>query len=90
MLEAVDAVGFICFYSSSGDAKRAVLDALHVLYRRACDDELLRWKIVRCFQSFDDVSTNALLAGVEHEDPNAAIRQEARRSLAIRADRSRF
>lgn len=35
-LEAVDAVGFICFYSSSGDAKRAVLDALHVLYPRAC------------------------------------------------------
>lgn len=88
--EALDAIGFICFYSSNGDAKRAVLNALIALYPRVRDDELIRWKMVRCFQSFNNVSTNALLTGVEHDDPNASIRQEASRSLAILATRSRM
>lgn len=89
-LEALDAVGFICFYSSNGDTKQAALTALRALYPWAQDDELLRWKLVRCFQSFNNEAINTLLTGIEHNDPNPAIRQEAHRSLTVLAGRSKM
>lgn len=64
--------------------------ALRALYPRAQEDELLRWKLIRCFQSFNNEAINTLLTGIEHNDPNPAIRQEAHRSLTVLAGRSKM
>lgn len=85
LTEAVDAVGFMCFYAANGDRaeKRAALDALLDLYSESRDDDLLRWKVVRCFQSFNAPQIYTLLNEVEHSDSHPVLRQEARRSLNV-------
>lgn len=85
-VKAVDAVGFMCFYATvTPAAKLAALRALIDSFRGNPDDELLRWKLVRAFESFNHPDCLALLSEIIDDDAPPAILQEATRSMALAA-----
>ena len=50
--EALDAIGFICFYNSN-DYGKNILDGLRSCFNEYIEDEIIRWKVVRAFESFN-------------------------------------
>jgi HEAT repeat protein len=76
--EAIDAIGFISFYSGNKSAFHAILELLD-LYK---PDDLIVWKIIRCLQSFPSPDSEKILVHylIHHKQPS--IRWEAARSLA--------
>ncbi|AIY02042.1 hypothetical protein ART_2443 [Arthrobacter sp. PAMC 25486] len=84
VVEVIDAVGFMCFYSSVTATDRlAALRALIGRLHSSLNDELMRWKIVRAFESFNHSDTLTILQEVIDECAIPAIRQEAQRSLTL-------
>lgn len=86
VVEAIDAVGFMCFYSSVTEAHRLL--ALRALIKRlhgSPNDELTRWKIVLAFESFNHPDSLSILRENIEDCAVPAIRQEARRSLTLAA-----
>lgn len=84
VVEVIDAVGFMCFYSSVTAKDRfAALRALIDRFHGSLDDELLQWKIVRAFESFNHIETLSILRELTGESAIPAIRQEAQRSLRL-------
>ncbi len=73
--EAIDAIGFISFYEKNNDAVPYLMD----LYNS--NDDLIKWKVVRAFQSFGDDRVIDILEEVLGDDNLPAIRWEAARSL---------
>jgi HEAT repeat protein len=74
-LEAVDAIGFISFYSKDDSSLNNLL-----LLLESSEDEVLIWKILRALQSFNDSEVIKILSKYLESD----IRQfafEAKRSL---------
>lgn len=88
VVEATDAVGFLCFYSVVTTPDRlAALNALTEKLRANPDDELMQWKIVRALESFNHPDTTFILNQIVAENTKLAIVQEAQRSLALVAGR---
>lgn len=84
VVEAIDAVGFMCFYSSVTAADRlAALLALINRFHVSLDDELMQWKIVRALESFNHPTSLAILREIIDECAIPALRQEAERSLIL-------
>ncbi|WP_181034244.1 hypothetical protein [Arthrobacter sp. GMC3] len=84
VVEAIDAVGFMCFYSSvPGKDRMAALRALISCLKGSPDDDLLQWKIVRAFESFNHPDCLTILAEIVAESAIPEVRQEARRSLTL-------
>lgn len=84
VVEIIDAVGFMCFYSSATTTNR--LAALRALINRlhgSLDDELMQWKIVRAFESFNHPDSLAILREIIDECALPSLRQEAQRSLTL-------
>ena len=79
VLEAVDAIGHIAFYSKNTRSQGVLLD----LYCRSDGDELTRWKLVRAFQSYPAAGVRELLVEIIQHDPNPVMRCDALRSLAL-------
>lgn len=84
VLEVIDAVGFMCFYSSmTATDRRAALRALIDRLHGSLDDKLMQWKIVRALESFNHPDNLAILREVIDDGAIPVIRQEAQRSLAL-------
>lgn len=84
VVEAIDAVGFMCFYSSATAtdqfaALRELINSLH----DSPNDELMQWKIVRAFESFNHPDSLSILREIIGDCAIPAIRQEAQRSITM-------
>jgi hypothetical protein len=80
--EAIDAIGHIAFNSGDTGSEKMLID----LYNEN-EDELIRWKIIRAFQSFDGHFATAILKGMT-KSKNVIFREEAKRSLKRIKDRN--
>jgi hypothetical protein len=86
VVEVIDAVGFMCFYSSVKATDRlAALRALIHRFHGSPNDELTQWKIVRAFESFNHPDTLSILREIIEDCAVPAIRHEALRSLTLAA-----
>ncbi|WP_238881877.1 HEAT repeat domain-containing protein [Clostridium sp. YIM B02551] len=79
--EAIDAIGFICFYNNVSD--NSGLEELIMVLEKYSEDEIIRWKIVRALESFQTEKTLKILKDIMESDSNETIRNEAKRSLDI-------
>ena len=75
--EAVDAIGFICYYNNSPD----FYPIISKLYQKYKSNDLLQWKIIRAFSSF--YQSIDLLEKEISICTNVAITQEIKRSLKL-------
>ncbi len=79
ILEAVDAIGHIAFYTRNARSQGVLLN----LYRRSSGDELTRWKLTHAFQSFPAAEVRELLEEIIQTAPNPVLRCDALRSLVL-------
>lgn len=80
--EVIDAIGFICFYKKI-HFNTQIIDALFLSLRNNYNDNIIRWKLVRAFESFNDINVIKTLMEIEQNDSQMVIRNEAKRSLEI-------
>ncbi|MGQ7875213.1 HEAT repeat domain-containing protein [Bacillus sp. 1A] len=80
--EAIDAIGFICFYNKI-HSNTQIIDALILCLGNNFNDNIIRWKLVRAFESFNDINVIKTLMEIEQNDSQLVIRNEAKRSLEI-------
>jgi HEAT repeat protein len=78
-LESVDAIGHIAFNAKNIRSQGVLLD----LYRRSSGDTLLRWKLIRAFQSFPSAEVREILEEIIQHDSNPIMRSDALRSLSL-------
>lgn len=76
--EVIDCIGHITFYSKN----YSVLDDLLTIFDNSEKSEVLRWKVIRSFQSFPQQEVVSRLKDVLLESQIPAHRWEAVRSLA--------
>lgn len=76
--EAIDAIGYIAFYSCD----QRSLPALKQCLKKYANDELVTWKIIRAFESYPDRAVKKYLTTViQDTQKNEILRTEAKRSL---------
>ncbi|OFE39440.1 hypothetical protein BGV83_25090 [Bacillus anthracis] len=80
--EAIDAIGFICFYNKI-HSNTQIIDALILCLGNNFNDNIILWKLVRAFESFNDINVIKILMEIEQNDSQLVIRNEAKRSLKI-------
>lgn len=80
--EVIDAIGFICFYNNI-HCNTQIIDALILCLRNNYNDNIIRWKMVRAFESFDDINVSETLMEIAQNDNQLVIRDEAKRSMDI-------
>ena len=80
--EVIDAIGFICFYNKI-HSNNQIIDALILCLKDNYNDDIARWKLVRAFESFNDINVIKTLMDIEKNDSQSIIRNEAKRSLRI-------
>ena len=85
--EVIDAIGFICFYNKI-HSNTQIIDALILCLKDNYNDDITRWKLVRAFESFNDINVIKILMDIEQNDSQPIIRNEAKRSLRIINSRS--
>jgi len=51
--------------------------------RNYYNEDIIRWKLVRAFESFNDINVIEVLMETEQNDSQLIIRNEAKRSLKI-------
>lgn len=74
-VEIIDVIGHIAFNHNDYRSKNVLLNAYN-----NTDDELLKWKIIRAFQSFDSEEIKIILDELINGN-NKVFREEAKRSL---------
>jgi HEAT repeat protein len=77
-LEALDALGWIAFYSG-----QTTSEAVLLAFYQQNQDVVLRWKILRAFQGFPGEAVRQLLMQVILNETVPALRWEAVRSLGL-------
>lgn len=87
--EVIDAIGFICFYNRI-HSNTQIVDVLILCLKENYNDDIIRWKLVRAFESFNDNKVIKILMDIEQNDSQPIIKNEAKRSLSIISDRSFF
>jgi hypothetical protein len=80
--EVIDAIGFICFYHKIHSDSQ-IIDALILCLKDNHNDDITRWKLVRSFESFNDINVINTLMSIEQNDSQPIIRNEAKRSLRV-------
>jgi hypothetical protein len=60
-----------------------MIDALILCLRNNYNDDIIRWKLVRAFESFTDINVIKTLLEIQQKDSQLAIRNEAKGSLKI-------
>ncbi|MEH6891372.1 hypothetical protein V7024_17055 [Bacillus sp. JJ864] len=80
--EVIDAIGFMCFYQKL-HSNYQIIDALLLCLKTNFNDDITRWKLVRAFESFNDINVIHTLLAIEKNDGQPIIRNEAKRSLRI-------
>lgn len=84
--EVIDAIGFICFYNKM-NSNTQIVDVLMLCLKENYNDDIIRWKLVRAFESFNDNKVIKTLIDIEQNDSQPIIRNEAKRSLSIISNR---
>lgn len=84
--EVLDAIGFICFCNSK-DYHEDIVNDLISCFNEYIEDDIIRWKSVRAFESFNDQIIVDLLTYIKENDDEKIVRREAIRSLNIIEDR---
>jgi hypothetical protein len=87
--EVIDAIGYLCFYNLKSSYTHSVVEALMQCLYEHIQDDLIRWKLVRAFESFHNAAVIELLSDIQQNDAHAMIRIEAARSLNIIHSRHR-
>lgn len=87
--EVIDAIGFICFYNRIYSTTQ-IVDVLILCLKENYNDDIIRWKLVRAFESFNDNKVIKILMDIEQNDSQPIKKNEAKRSLSIINDRSFF
>jgi HEAT repeat protein len=77
--EAIDAIGFICFY----DPYESAFGTLYACLSRYQDDPVIRWKIAIALRSFTSKQSIELLDMMRNNDPIPIVRKEAAESKKI-------
>lgn len=77
LLEAIDAIGHIAFYTGNLSSEAVLRSA----YQKYQADPVVVWKIVRAFQAFPTENVRELLETILASSPYPALRWEAVRSL---------
>jgi HEAT repeat protein len=80
--EVIDAIGFLCFYNNI-HTNTHLTNALILCLRTNFTDNIIRWKLVTAFGSFNDSNIIQALKELEENDLQLDIRNEAKRSLNI-------
>ena len=80
--EVIDAIGFMRFYQKLHSSHQ-IIDAPLLYLKTNFKDEVTRWKLVRAFESFNDINVIHTLLDIEKNDDQPIIRNEAKRSLGI-------
>ena len=80
--EVIDAIGFICFYNKV-NSDTQFIEVLKQCLKNHYKDDMIRWKLVRAFESFNNINVIQTLMGIGKHDSQMVIRNEARRSLRI-------
>lgn len=80
--EAIDAIGFICFYNKI-HSNTQIIDALILCLGNNFNDNIILWKLVRAFEGFNDINVIKTLMEIEQNDSQLVIRNEAKRSMEI-------
>jgi hypothetical protein len=80
--EVIDSIGFICFYNRN-TCSQSILNDLILCFNEYSKDDIVRWKIVRAFESFNSKIVIDILTNVKDFDIQLPIRNEAKRSLDI-------
>lgn len=80
--EVIDVIGFICFYNKI-HFNTQIVDELILCLNENYNDDIIRWKLVRAFESFNDINLIHILMETKQNDSQSVIRNEAKRSLEI-------
>lgn len=80
--EVIDAIGFMCFYHKI-HSNNQIIDVLLLCLKNNYEDDITRGKLVRAFESFNDINVIQTLMDIEKNDSQPIIRNEAKRSLRI-------
>lgn len=80
--EAIDAVGFMCFYNDIEDEKD-VVRALATCFYQYATDEVIRWKMAICLSAFKSKGCFNEIMSLYLNETNDLIRQEVKRSLKL-------
>ena len=75
--EAIDVIGHITWNFKDYSMEKILLD----YYYKHKDNEFIRWKIVRAFQSFNSNEIKNILENIIKTDKNKIITEEAKRSI---------
>lgn len=86
--EVIDSIGVICFYSNTHN--ESVLNDLMVCFDKYIENDIVRWKIVRAFEGFNNKVVIDILNNIMESDSKEIIRKEAKRSLGIIKSRFAF
>lgn len=65
--EVIDAIGFICFYQKI-HSNSQIIDALILCLKDNYNDDITRWKLVRAFESFNEINMIKTLISIEQYD----------------------
>ncbi len=79
LLEAIDAAGHISFYFND----KSLEEVLIKTYHKFSDDNLIKWKLIRAFESFQSERVNKILTETILNNASPQLRWEAIRSLAL-------
>jgi hypothetical protein len=80
--EAVDSIGFLCFYNRVSYSE-SILNDLILCFNRYINNDIIRWKIVRAFEIFNSTTVIDILTNIKEIDSKLVIKNEAKRSLNI-------
>lgn len=80
--EVIDSIGFICFYNFTS-YNETIINELISCLNKYSNDDIIRWKIVRAFESFNNKTVIEILINIMKNDSKEIIRNEAKRSLKI-------
>jgi len=75
--EAIDIIGHITWNYKDYGMEKELLE----YYNKHKDDEFIRWKIIRAFQSFNSEEIKQILENTIRTDNNQIIVEEAKRSI---------
>lgn len=77
--EAIDAVGYICFYDTQ--KHKDIADVLYNCYQKYADNNLIKWKLIRAMSAFPELFS--FLEYQHQQQDIKELRQEAERSIEI-------
>jgi hypothetical protein len=75
--EAIDAIGFISWHSNNIDMENLLINC----WENNKEDALMKWKLIRAFQSFNTMKIKNILEDTLRNNEDDIIKKEAKRSM---------